>query len=72
MKTINYDKTNGTFKIHYLNDNETFEESINIDESSIKTDLKKFIIDNEIEDIFSFKTKVGGNWNERQNWLSIL
>lgn len=59
MKTINYEKTKGFFTIQYIDDDEIFEGTININGSSIKTDLKKYIIDNEIGDIFSYKTKVG-------------
>lgn len=64
MKTINYDKTRGTFKIQYLDDNEIFEGTINVDDSSIKTDLKKYIIDNEEGTTFIYKTFKGNICNE--------
>ena len=61
MKTINYEKTKGFFTIQYIDDDEIFEGSINIDGSSIKTDLKnnpenytywfRYIMENHIKEI---------------------
>lgn len=63
MKTINYLKSHGNFTIKYLDDNELYEGTINIDDNSIKTDLAKYIIDNEENNIFSYRTHIGSNEN---------
>lgn len=63
MKTINYLKSHGNFTIKYLKDNELYEGTINIDDNSIKTDLAKYIIDNEENSIFSYRTHIGSNEN---------
>lgn len=61
MKTINYSKSHGSFIIKYLDDNELYEGTINIDDNSIKTDLAKYIIDHEENSIFTYKTYIGSN-----------
>ena len=64
MKKINYEETFGSFIIKYLEDNELFEGTINMDENSIKNkDLLKAIIDNEENSTFSYKTIVNGVTN---------
>lgn len=70
VQTIDYEKTKGTFKIEYLEDNDIFEGTINIDSNSLKTDLKKYIIDNEIGDVFSYVTKIGNK--ESNEEIKIL
>jgi len=64
MKTINYLKSSGSFIIKYLDDDEIIRGTINIDEKSIKTDLKKYIIDNEEGATFIYKTYIGNNYSE--------
>ena len=54
MKSINYEKSLGSFIIKYLDDNEIVEGTINVDENSLKTDLCKYIIDNEEGTIFNY------------------
>ena len=61
MKSINYEKSSGNFIIKYLDDNEIVEGTINVDENSLKTDLCKYIIDNEENSIFLYKTRIGNN-----------
>ena len=61
MKRIDYSKSYGSFIIKYLADNEIYEGTINVDDSSIKTDLAKYIIDNEENSIFSYRTGSGIN-----------
>ena len=63
MKTINYLKSHGSFKIKYLEDNEIYEGTINEDENSIKTDLAKYIIDNEENSLFYYRTIIDGKEN---------
>ena len=63
MKTINYSKSHGSFTIKYLEDNELYEGTINVDDNSIKTDLAKYIIDNEENSVFSYRTHIGNNEN---------
>ena len=64
MKTINYLKSSGKFIIQYLDDGEILKGTINIDENSLKTDLKNYIIDNEEGTTFTYKTYIGNNANE--------
>lgn len=63
MKTIDYLKSKGSFKIKYLDENEIYKGTINVDDKSLKTDLVKYIIDNEENSVFSYKTKIGGSTN---------
>ena len=63
MKTINYSKSHGSFTIKYLNDNEIYEGTVNVDDHSIKTELAKYIIDNEENTTFSYRTHIGNNEN---------
>ena len=63
MKTIDYLKSRGSFKIKYLDENEIYEGTINVDDNSLKTDLFKYIIDNEENSVFSYKTKIGNSTN---------
>ena len=63
MKTINYSKSHGSFTIKYLDDNEIYEGTINVDDNSIKTELAKYIIDNEENSVFSYRTYIGSNEN---------
>jgi phosphoribosylpyrophosphate synthetase len=63
VKTINYSKSHGSFTIKYLDDDELYEGTINIDDNSIKTDLAKYIIDNEENSVFSYRTHIGSNEN---------
>lgn len=63
MKTINYSKTKGSFVIKYLDDDEIYKGTINIDDDSLKTELAKYIIDNEEGSIFSYVTHIGNLMN---------
>lgn len=59
MKAINYSKTHGKFVIKYIEDNEEYAGTINVDEKSIKSDLTKYIIDNEEGSTIFYKTNRG-------------
>ena len=68
MKTINYEKTHGSFTINYVDDNELYYGTINEDENSLKSDLAKYIIDNEENTFFIYPTKSGS----KQYYTEIL
>ena len=52
MKVINYEKTNGSFKIKYLDDNQIISGTINVDSNSLNLNAltTKLIIDNSVGD----------------------
>lgn len=55
MKTIDYERSKGSFTIQYLEDGEIQSGTINIDDKSLETKLVKYIIDNEEGSTFPFK-----------------
>ncbi len=55
MKTIDYERSKGSFTIKYLEDGEIQSGTINVDDKSLKTKLAKYIIDNEEGSTFTFK-----------------
>ena len=55
MNSINYLETCGSYKIKFLDNDEIHEGTINTDGKSLNTDLKKHIIDNEENSIFTYK-----------------
>ena len=52
MKIINYEKTKGSFKVKYLDDNQTVTGTINVDKDSLNINalITKLIIDNSVGD----------------------
>lgn len=52
MKVINYEKTNGSFKVKYLDDDQVVSGTINIDKDSLNLNAltTKLIIDNSVGD----------------------
>ena len=56
MKTIDYERSKGSFTIKYLEDGETQSRTINIDDKSLQNKkLVKYIIDNDEGSTFTFK-----------------
>lgn len=52
MKAINYEKTNGSFKVKYLDDDQVVSGTINVDKNSLNLNalITKLIIDNSVGD----------------------
>lgn len=59
MKVIDYEKTSGYFKIKYIEDSETINGSINVDQDSVSNNavVTKLIINNYIGDVVTIEDK---------------